>query len=52
MSLHGVRTIAVLELRQRLRTSRWLIVVGIWFLLIGAVAGLTKPFLRLRCSRS
>ncbi len=41
MSLHGVRTIAVLELRQRLRTSRWPIVIGIWFLIIGAVAGLT-----------
>jgi ABC-2 type transport system permease protein len=41
MSLHGVRTIAILELRQRLRTSRWPVVIGIWFLLIGAVAGLT-----------
>ncbi len=41
MSLHGVRTVAVLELRQRLRTSRWPIVIGIWFLVIGAVAGLT-----------
>lgn len=40
-SLHGVRTIAVLELRQRLRTSRWPVVLGIWFLVIGAVAGLT-----------
>ena len=41
MSLHGVRTIAVLELRQRLRTSRWPVVIAIWFLVIGAVAGLT-----------
>lgn len=41
MSLQGVRTIAVLELRQRLRTSRWAVVLGIWFLVIGAVAGLT-----------
>jgi ABC-2 type transport system permease protein len=41
MSLHGVRTIAILELRQRLRTSRWPIVIGIWVLVIGAVAGLT-----------
>jgi len=41
MSLQGVRTIAVLELRQRVRTSRWPIVLGIWFLIIGAVAGLT-----------
>ncbi|HEY8620412.1 MAG TPA: ABC transporter permease subunit [Dermatophilaceae bacterium] len=41
MSLHGVRTIAVLELRQRVRTSRWPVAIGIWFLIIGAVAGLT-----------
>ena len=41
MSVHGVRTIAVLELRQRVRTSRWPVVIGIWFLVIGAVAGLT-----------
>jgi len=41
VSLKGVRTIAVLELRQRLRTSRWPVVLGIWFLIIGAVAGLT-----------
>jgi ABC-2 type transport system permease protein len=41
MSLHGVRTVAVLELRQRLRTSRWPVVLGIWFLIIGAVGALT-----------
>ena len=41
MSVQGVRTIAVLELRQRLRTSRWPVVLGVWFLMIGAVAGLT-----------
>ena len=41
ISLQGVRTIALLELRQRLRTSRWPVVMGIWFLIIGAVAGLT-----------
>jgi len=41
MSLQGIRTVAVLELRQRLRTSRWPVVIGIWFLIIGAVAGLT-----------
>jgi len=41
MSVKGVRTIAVLELRQRIRTSRWPVVMGVWFLIIGAVAGLT-----------
>jgi ABC-type transport system involved in multi-copper enzyme maturation permease subunit len=41
VSLQGIRTIAVLELRQRLRTSRWPVVIGIWFAIIGGVAGLT-----------
>lgn len=41
MSLQGIKTIAVLELRQRLRTSGWPVVMGIWFVIIGAVAGLT-----------
>jgi ABC-type transport system involved in multi-copper enzyme maturation permease subunit len=41
MSLHGVRTIALLELRQRLRTSRWQLALGTWFLIIGAAAALT-----------
>lgn len=38
MSWHGVRTIAALELRQRLRTSRWPIVLGVWVALIGLVS--------------
>jgi ABC-type transport system involved in multi-copper enzyme maturation permease subunit len=38
MSWHGIRTIASLELRQRLRTSRWPIVLGIWVLLIAGVS--------------
>ena len=38
MSWHGIRTIASLELRQRLRTSRWPIVFGIWVLLIAGVS--------------
>lgn len=40
-SWHGVRTVAALELRQRARTSRWAIVLAVWFLLIAAVALLT-----------
>ncbi|TPG15020.1 ABC transporter permease [Pedococcus bigeumensis] len=37
MSWHGVRTIAALELRQRIRTSRWPIVLVVWVVLIGLV---------------
>ena len=37
MSWHGVRTIAALELRQRVRTSRWPIVLVVWVVLIGLV---------------
>lgn len=40
MSAHGVRTVARLELLQRRRTSRWPVVLGAWFLLIGLVTGL------------
>lgn len=37
MSWHGIRTIAALELRQRIRTSRWPIVLAVWVLLIALV---------------
>lgn len=41
MSWRGVRTVATLELRQRIRTSRWPVVLGLWFVLIGGVTVLT-----------
>ena len=37
MSWHGTRTIAALELRQRIRTSRWPIVLAVWMVLIAGV---------------
>ncbi|WP_270889866.1 ABC transporter permease [Pedococcus sp. 5OH_020] len=37
MSWHGIRTVAALELRQRLRTSKWPLVLGAWFLLVALV---------------
>lgn len=40
MTAHGIGTVARLELRQRMRTSRWPIVLSAWFLLIGLVTGL------------
>ena len=41
MSAQGIRTVASLELRQRVRTSRWPIVMALWVLLIGLVSALT-----------
>jgi ABC-type transport system involved in multi-copper enzyme maturation permease subunit len=41
MSWHGIKTIAALELRQRVRTSRWPIVFGIWVLLIAGITFLS-----------
>lgn len=37
----GIRDVVVLELKQRLRSRGWYIMLGIWFLLIGLVALLT-----------
>jgi ABC-2 type transport system permease protein len=37
MSWHGIRTIAALELRQRVRTSRWPIVLAVWLVIIALV---------------
>jgi ABC-type transport system involved in multi-copper enzyme maturation permease subunit len=38
MSWHGTRTVAALELRQRVRTSRWPVVLAVWFLVVALVA--------------
>lgn len=38
MSWHGIRTVAQLELRQRVRTSRWPVVLGVWMLVVGLVS--------------
>jgi ABC-type transport system involved in multi-copper enzyme maturation permease subunit len=40
MSWHGIRTVAVLELRQRVRTSRWPIVLLLWLVAIALVSTL------------
>lgn len=40
-SWHGVRTVAALELRQRARTSRWKVVLLIWFLVVAGLFTLT-----------
>lgn len=41
MSLHGIRTVAGLELKQRARTSRWPIVLILWFLFVAGVTFLS-----------
>ncbi len=41
MTGSGVRTVARLELQQRTRSSRWPIVLGVWFLVIAGVSVLT-----------
>ena len=38
----GVRTVAVLELRQRVRSTRWLIVLGVWVAVLGVLTLLIR----------
>jgi ABC-2 type transport system permease protein len=38
MSWHGIRTVAALELRQRARTSKWPVVLGIWLAVVALVS--------------
>ena len=40
LSWHGLRTVVSLELKQRVRSSRWLVALAAWFVLIGGVTGL------------
>lgn len=41
LSWRGVRTVAVLELRQRVRSTRWVVALVVWFVVVGAITGLT-----------
>lgn len=40
LSWHGLRTVTGLEVRQRIRSRRWLFALVAWFLLIGAITAL------------
>jgi ABC-type transport system involved in cytochrome c biogenesis permease component len=40
LSWQGVRTVVRLELRQRVRSSRWRLMLGLFFLTIGLLSGL------------
>ena len=39
---HGIRTVAVLELRQRVRSTRWKASLVVWMLVIGALTALIQ----------
>jgi len=41
LSWHGVRTVAALELRQRVRSTRWIVALVVWFVVVGAITALT-----------
>jgi ABC-type transport system involved in multi-copper enzyme maturation permease subunit len=46
LSVRGVRTVAVLELRQRVRSTRWVAVLVIWAGVLGALAALIRYAVR------
>ncbi|MBO9568187.1 MAG: ABC transporter permease [Cellulomonas iranensis] len=37
LTWHGVRTVAALELRQRVRSSRWKVALLVWFAVVAAI---------------
>lgn len=41
LSWHGLRTVTVLELRQRVRSTRWKTALVVWFLVVGLITLLT-----------
>ncbi|MDR0848727.1 MAG: ABC transporter permease [Propionibacteriaceae bacterium] len=40
LSWNGIRTVADLELRQRIRSKRWIIALIAWFVFIGLITGI------------
>ncbi|MCK0116937.1 ABC transporter permease [Isoptericola sp. S6320L] len=42
LSWQGVRTVAQLELRQRVRSTRWKIALVVWFVVVGLITLLTS----------
>lgn len=45
LTWHGIRTVAALELRQRVRSTRWIVALIVWFVVVGAITLLTTGFL-------
>jgi len=42
LSWHGITTVATLELRQRVRSTRWKIALVVWFVVVGGITLLTS----------
>jgi ABC-type transport system involved in multi-copper enzyme maturation permease subunit len=42
LTWHGVRTVAVLELRQRVKSSRWIVILLVWALVVGVLTALIR----------
>ena len=42
LTAHGVRTVAVLELRQRVRSTRWIVSLVVWAVVIGGLTALIQ----------
>lgn len=40
LTWHGVRTVAALELRQRVRSTRWIVALVVWFVVVGGITAL------------
>ncbi|HEY3339088.1 MAG TPA: ABC transporter permease [Propionicimonas sp.] len=40
LSVNGLRTVTELELKQRIRSRRWIVALLVWFLVIGAITSL------------
>jgi ABC-2 type transport system permease protein len=47
LTWHGVRTVTVLELRQRVRSTRWVTSLVVWVLVLAALTTLTRFTLHL-----
>jgi ABC-type transport system involved in multi-copper enzyme maturation permease subunit len=47
LSWHGLRTVTVLELRQRVRSTRWKTALIVWFLVVGLITLLTTGAFRM-----
>jgi len=41
VSWHGLRTVVTLELRQRVRSTRWIVALVVWFVVVGGLTLLT-----------
>ena len=46
LTWHGVRTVAQLELRQRVRSTRWIVALVAWFVVVGGLTLLITIGLR------